>query len=285
MRTQVAIIGGGPAGMEAARVAALRGHKVTLYDKENKLGGSMNLAAVVKGTDREDLPAIVRYFKTQLKKLGVEVRLGQEVNKATVQELKPDVVIVAAGGKHAVPEVPGIGNRKVKTSEQLHRQLKGYLRYFSPQTLIWLTHIWLPVGKKDVIMGGNIQGCQTAEFLVKRGKKVAIVENGQEIGNGLLVNLIRPQLLDWLDKKNVPMMAGVKYEEITDKGLTVTTKEGKKQTLEADTVLTAIPLQPNTQLFDSLKGMAPEVYAIGDSKEPGLIVDAIADGSRIARAI
>lgn len=284
-KKKVLIIGAGPAGLEAARVAALRGHQVTIYDKSNRLGGSMNLAAVVKGTEREDLPAISRYFKTQFKKLGVEVRLNREVNKALVKKMKPEVVIVAAGGKHAVPQVKGINNPKVKTSEQLHKQLKGYLQYFSPQTLIWLTNLYMPVGKKAVIMGGNIQGCQTAEFLVKRDKKVSVVETEKEIGTGLLENLIRPQLLDWLDKKNVPMMAGVKYEEITDKGLTVSGKEGKKQILEADTILTAIPLAANMQLVESFKGTAPEVYAIGDSREPGLIVDAIADGARIARAI
>jgi thioredoxin reductase len=91
-------------------------------------------------------------------------------------------------------------------------------------------------------------------------------------------------LLDWLDGKGVVMLPGVKYEEITDKGLTVTTQEGKKQTIEADTIVTALPLLPNTKLLKALDGIVPEVYAIGDCKDPNLIVDAIADGSRIARA-
>jgi 2,4-dienoyl-CoA reductase (NADPH2) len=80
------------------------------------------------------------------------------------------------------------------------------------------------------------------------------------------------------------MLPGVKYEEITDKGLTITTKEGKKQTIEADTIVTALPLLPNTKLLKELDGIVPEVYTIGDCKDPHLIVDAIADGSRIGRA-
>jgi 2,4-dienoyl-CoA reductase (NADPH2) len=147
-----------------------------------------------------------------------------------------------------------------------------------------LTKVWMPIGKRVVIMGGNIQGCQTAEFLVKRGRKVTIVDTAEEIGEGLLEAFVKPHLLNWLDEKGVAMLPGVTYEEITDKGLTITTKEGKKQTLEADTIVTALPLLPNTELLKELDGIVPEVYAIGDCKDPHLIVDAIADGARIARA-
>jgi 2,4-dienoyl-CoA reductase (NADPH2) len=284
-KKRVMVVGSGPAGMETAMVAALRGHEVMLYEKERKLGGSMPLAAMVKGFDREDILGLVSYYKVQLAKLGVDVRLGKEVNRAVVEEVKPDVLVIATGGKHAIPEVPGIDRRDVVTSRALHQRLKGFLRFFSPRVLRWLTKFWMPVGKKVVIMGGNIQGCQTAEFLVKRGRKVTIVDTAKEIGDGLLEVFVKPHLLIWLDEKGVAMIPGVKYNEVTDKGLTVTTKDGKKQTFKADTILTAMPLQPNTELLKSLKGAVPEVYAIGDCREPHLIVDAIAEGSRIARAI
>jgi 2,4-dienoyl-CoA reductase (NADPH2) len=283
-KKRVMVVGSGPAGMEAARVAALRGHEVTVYEKEHKLGGSMLLAATVKGFEREDLLGLVRYLKAQITKLGVDIRLGKEVSKPVIEGIKPDVLIIAAGGIHDVPDLPGINKRHVVTSKALHRQLKGYMRFIPPRLLRPLTRIWMPIGKRVVIMGGSIQGCQTAEFLVKRGRKVTIVDTAEEIGEGLLETYIKPHLLNWLDEKGVVMLPGVKYEEITDKGLTITTKEGKKQTIEADTIVTALPLLPNTELLEELDGIVPEVYAIGDCKDPHLIVDAIADGSRIARA-
>jgi 2,4-dienoyl-CoA reductase (NADPH2) len=171
------------------------------------------------------------------------------------------------------------------TSRELHRKLKTYLKFFGPRVLRWLSKFWMPFGKRVVVMGGGIHGCQVAEFLAKRGRKVTIVDTAKEIGNGLLETLVKPHLLMWLAEKGVAMMAEVKYEEITDKGLTITPKEGKRQTIEADTIVTAIPLQPSTELLKKLGGSAPEIYAIGDCKEPNKIIDAIADGSRIARAI
>jgi 2,4-dienoyl-CoA reductase (NADPH2) len=285
MPKTVMVVGGGPAGMEAALVAALQGHKVILYEKEPKLGGSLPLAALVKGFDREDILGLVDYYRIQLGKLGVDTRLGKEVNRSIVEEVKPDVLVIAAGGSHDVPDLPGINKPHVVTSQALHRQLKGYLKFVPPRLLRPLTKVWMPIGKRVVILGGNIQGCQTAEFLVRRGRKVTIVDTAEEIGEGLLEVYIKPHLLDWLEGKGVAMLPGVQVEEITDKSLTITTKEGKKQTLEADTIVTALPLLPNTELSKSLEGSAPEVYAIGDCREPHLIVDSIADGARLARAI
>lgn len=282
---KVVVIGGGPAGMEFARVAALRGHKVTLFEKEPMLGGSVNMAAVVKGTEREDNLGFVDYLKRQIAKVGVDIKLGKEASKENVAELKPDVVVVAVGANHDIPNIPGINGKNVMTSETLHHQLKSYLKLTGARLMTKLVTKYLPVGKSVVVIGGNIQGCQTAEFLVKRGRKVAVVESGDEIGVGLLPSLMKPQLLDWLNKKDVPMLAGVKLEEVTDKGLVITTKEGQRQTLEADTILTTLPMLPNTALKDSLEGVAPEVYAIGDCAEPNLIVDAVAAGSKLAREI
>jgi 2,4-dienoyl-CoA reductase (NADPH2) len=282
---KVMVVGGGPAGMEAALVAALRGHKVVLYEKESKLGGSLPVAALVKGFHREDILGLVDYYRTQLPKLGVDTRLGKEVNRSVVEEVKPDVLIIAAGGSHDVPDLPGIDRPHVVTSRALHHQLKGYMRYVSPRLLRPLTKAWMPIGKRVVIIGGDIQGCQTAEFLVRRGRKVTIVDTAEEIGEGLLEVYVKPHLLDWLEGKGVTLLPGVRYEEITDQGLAITNKEGRKQTLEADTIVTALPLLPNTGLYKSLEGSAPEVHAIGDCREPHLIVDAVADGSRIARAL
>jgi len=283
-RKKVVVIGGGPAGMEAARVAALRGHEVILYEKASKLGGLLPLAALVKGLEIEDLPAMVRYLKTQIKKLGVKTELGKEADISVIEEIKPDVVILAAGGIPTVPEITGINKRNVISTPALHRMLKFYLRFLGPGTLRWLTRFWLPIGKRVVIIGGGIHGCEVAEFLVKRGRKVTIVETAEAIGEGML-DFRLGLTLDWFNRKGVTIMPGVKYVEITDKGLIIITKGGDRQTIEADSIVPAMPLKSNIELLKSLEGKVPEVYAIGDCKEPRLIVDAIADGWRIARAI
>ena len=283
-RKKVVVIGGGPSGMEAARVAALRGHDVTLYEKSHKLGGLLPLAAFVKGLEIEDLPAMIRYFKTQINKLGVKTELGKEADSTTIEMTKPDVVIVATGGNLTVPKITGIDKEKVITTPALHRKVKPYLKVLGPRALGWLTKLWVPMGKRVVVIGGELHGCEVAEFLVRRKRKVTIVEKGEVLGKGV-IDFRLGLLMDWFNRKGVTLRTGVKSMEITDKGLVITTKEGKEESIEADSIVHTSPLTSNISLFESLKGKVPEVYAIGDCKEPRLIVDAIAEGWQIARRI
>jgi 2,4-dienoyl-CoA reductase (NADPH2) len=288
-RKKVMVVGGGPAALEAARVAALRGHEVSLYTAMRRLGGSMLVAAVVKGTEKEDLPGFARYYKTQMKKLGVDVHRGVKVTPELARRVAPDVLLVAAGAKHGTPDIPGIDSRKVMTSEKLHHQLKSLLRFAEPEFLRWGTKFALPLmlGKEVIIIGGRLHGCQTAEFLVKRGRKVTIVDTCQreQIGEGLLETFMKPWLLLWLEDKGVKILPEVTYERITKEGLAVTTKDGTRQTLKADKILTAMPMLPDAGFVDSFTGAATEVYALGDTREPALIVDAVADGARLGRQI
>jgi len=281
---KVVVIGGGPGGMEAARVAALRGHKVILFEKD-MLGGSANIAAVVKGTEREDILKLVDYLKIQIAKAGVDIREGKEATVEIVRLIKPDVVIVATGGRHKDPEIPGIHNSNVLTSQMLHDQIKKYMKITGARLMTKLATKYVPVGRNVVIIGGGIHGCQTAEFLVKRGRKVTILEGGSIIGEGLLKHQLRQQLLDWLEKKNTIIMSDVKFEEITEEGIIISTGESERQTVFADTIITALPLVPDNSLVDAFKDKAPEVYAVGDCNEPAYIANAISDGYRIARII
>jgi 2,4-dienoyl-CoA reductase (NADPH2) len=283
-KKKVMVVGGGPAGMEAARVAALRGHEVVLYEKEPQLGGSVPVAATVKGLEIEDLSALLRYLHTQMTKLGVKINLGREVDRALVEQVKPDVLILATGGLYSVPEIPGIDSGKVVRAAVLNRRLKNYLRFVGPRLLTYATKVWMPIGKRVVIIGGGIQALQLAAFLVKRGRKVTVVDTAEKMGEGL-VEFYKMRLFWWLEQKGVPLLSGVKYEEITDKGLTIVTKEGEKRILAADTIVPALAMAPDTEFVKTLQEAAPEIYQIGDCGNSALIIDAIGDGSRIGRAI
>ncbi len=280
----VMIAGGGPAAMEAARVAALRGHEVSLYDKGARLGGLLPVAAVVKDHELQSLVDLVRYYKGQFVKLGVKVRLGQEVDAALVDKVRPDVLVLATGGKIPFPDIPGSDNPKVMDSAALHRKLKLALRFFGPKLLGRLTKIGMPVGKKVVIIGGGVQGCQLAEFLVKRGRLVTIVDTAKVLGEGLPY-LTPVRLLNWFREKGGIGLAGVTYEKITDQGLVIVTEEGERKTLQADSIIVAMPLEPDTGVIRLFEDAAPEVYPIGDCREFGYMHGAFADGAAVGRMI
>ena len=284
-KKRVLVVGGGPAGMETARVSAMRGHDVTLYEKSRKFGGLLPLAATVKGTHPEDLPALIRYLERQIAKLGVRIVRGKEADLSAVEKFKPDVVFVATGGIPPVPEIPGISGRNVVSGAALHHILKVFLKFLGPKSLRRLSAFYMPLGKRVIIIGGAIQGCELAEFLTKRGRKVTIVEKAETLGEGM-TNIMREHLLMWFEKKGVSTIAGVReYVEITDRGLAVITKDGSRLTIEADTVVPALPLMPDTGLAERLKGKVPEVYAIGDCSKPLQIADAIGSATRTARSV
>jgi 2,4-dienoyl-CoA reductase (NADPH2) len=283
-KKKVMVIGGGPSGLEAARVAAQRGHEVTLYEKTPRLGGLVPTAALVKGVETNDFLALVAYFKTQMTRENVTVNLGKEVGSGDIESIRPDVLVLAAGALPSYLDIPGSNRGNVVNSSQLHRQLRFFMRFFGIKTLQRLTKIWMPLGKRVVIAGGAIHGCETAEFLIKRGRQVTIVHTDNDLGAGIPVeDLMR--FLPWLDKKGITRYTEAKFEEVTDAGLVITTKEGEKKTLEADTILVTLPYLPNRAMTESLEGKVPETYVIGSCVEPGLIVNAIADGARIGNML
>jgi 2,4-dienoyl-CoA reductase (NADPH2) len=283
-KKRVLIVGGGLAGMEAARVAALRGHDVTLWDKNNRLGGLVSVAAVVKERETESLVEAVEYYEKQLTDAGVTVKLRVTADAASVRVFRPDVVVLATGGLAPLPAIPGIDNPKVVRSENLHRTLKRTLKILGAKALGKATKLWMPIGKKVVIIGGGMQGVQLAHFLAARKRRVTIVDTIDVFGEG--IPYMTPlRYFKWFAEVGVAMYPGVTFEKIDGGGVVIVTKDGAWKTLEADSIVVALPLQPDSSLSEALKGEVPAVLTIGDCREFGLMHGAIADGAEVGRAL
>ncbi len=301
----VVIVGGGPAGLEAARVAALRGHRVSLFEKEKRLGGQVVLASVL----REENEALIRYLGRQIKKLGVEVHLGVEADSALVADARPDAVILAVGATSSTPDIPGIESGKVLTSSDVQAMVGGQrgsantvrkaslrrglwrlglipLRLLGPSAMRRILRLWVPVGKQVVIVGMGLPGVELADFLVQRGKTVTIVDEREKISpDEPPMPVLRTFFNTRLAEHGVVKLAGVKIQEITGKGLTIIDKGDQTRTLEADTIMFASEYKPSLALSQALAGKPFKVHLIGDCAEPVGILQAIRAGSRVAREI
>ena len=280
---KVLVIGGGPAGMETARVAAMRGHKVILCEKSRTLGGKLPLASMIKGSDVEDIRSIVPYYTGQLAKLPVDIRLNTAVDADYVRRESPDAVVIATGGLYTLPGLPGVNGRNVSGVNSLSRQVKLPIVVFGPDLLHKLTRIFLPIGRRVVIIGGRIEGVQGAIFLNKRGREVCVLEDGAELGKGIpprYMDRVRP----WFDKRGITARTEVTFKEITSRGVVYLDKDGKEHLAEGDSVMVLTSQVPDFSLKNSIEGFVPEVHMAGsvNGAEVGsLIINAIENGRRI----
>lgn len=255
---KVLVIGGGVAGMEAARVASMRGHNVTLYEKGKELGGQILVGSIPPG--KEKLLWFRDYLVGQLKKQGVEIRLNSEARLEDVAKEKPEVVIVATGAKQWVPNIPGI---------------KGPNVTWALEILVGRTKL---EGKNIGIMGGGTVGCETAEYLVKQGNKVSIIEMLPDIAMDM-EPINRRVLLDELEKCGVMVFLKKKITEIVQDGVVVIDIEtGEKQSFIFDEIIVAVGLTPVQDLFNALEGKVEELYIAGDCNSPATILEAARDG-------
>ncbi len=262
-KKRVLVIGGGPGGMEAAIVAALRGHAVILCEKNHALGG--NLIPASAPDFKNDYKTLINYLSTQVKKHGVEIRLATEVTTELVSRMKPDVVFIATGAIPIIPEIPGIDNGKVATAIDV---LLGRKQ----------------AGKSVVIIGGGTVGCETALHLAHNGKEVTIVEILESLAEDMYA-VNRMHLLKLIVDASVKTLTATRVLEITNEGIAIADKKNRKSTLEADTIILACGFKPNETLLKALSGKVSEVYTIGDCVEPRKIMDAIKEGFPLARLI
>ncbi|MCF8011879.1 MAG: FAD-dependent oxidoreductase [Clostridiales bacterium] len=266
-KKNVLIAGGGIAGMEAARVAAIRGHNVTLYEKTGELGGHV-IAGGAPDFKKDD-ERLLSWYKNELNILNINIHLNQEVNKDVVNRDRPDAVIVATGSTPVIPDIPGIDKGNVTTATDL---LLGKKQ----------------AGQSVVIIGGGLVGCETALWLAKQGKQATIVEAMQDLMLGAkppVPHTNRSMLIDLLKYHQVNLLPNNSLLEIADNNVTVIDKNFNKQTLPADTVAIAVGYKPENSLYSSFAGELADLYAIGDASDARNIMYAIWDAYEVARSI
>ncbi|MFC1930401.1 NAD(P)/FAD-dependent oxidoreductase [Chloroflexota bacterium] len=264
---KVLVVGGGPGGLEAARVAALSGHNVTLIEKDKKLGGTMVTAAIPTG--KEEIMTFIDWAALQCKKAGVTIKLNTVVTQKVVETLKPDAVIVATGATPSIPDIPGVEKPHVVIAEDV---LKGKVK----------------VGKRVIILGGRgITGPETAEFIIENGfsKSVMIIQRSSVVAADMSpTNRAYFMQIVW-PKLGVKVVTNMDIAEITEKGVIAIDRNWQKHPFEADTIVLARGYTPSQALYQSLQGKVPALYAIGDCIKARTIRDAVSEAAYTARQI
>lgn len=260
---KVLIVGGGPAGMEAARVASLRGHEVLLCDENNNLGGQLILATIPP--HKEEMKSILEYYYQKLRELDIEINLNKKVDLKYIESISPEIIILATGAKPIIPPIPGIESKSVVTAWDVLLNLKE-------------------VGEDILIIGGGMVGCETAEYLIEKGKKVKIIEMLPDIAMDIEFRS-RIFLLERLSLNKVDVLVNTELKEVIDNKVILINKKDEKIILEADNIVLACGSRPNNELSKQVKQIFKKVYEIGDCKKPRKVLEAIHEGFHIGNSI
>jgi 2,4-dienoyl-CoA reductase-like NADH-dependent reductase (Old Yellow Enzyme family)/thioredoxin reductase len=259
VKKNVVVVGGGPAGLETARVLALRGHLVTLIDEGESIGGTLRVASVPAFKKR--IEGLLRWYEKQLRSLGVSMRMGTRANSELLRSLKPDVIVLATGSRPLVPGIPGVENAVMADDVLLGR---------------------VPVGGSVAVIGGGLVGVETALHLAMQGRKVSVVEALPEIARDLepvsRIALLRPGGL--LSRYGIRVYTSATVTRIEKRGVEVVRPPLERFFIDAESVVLAVGRTSNIDpsLISSAREIAKELYIIGDAKSPRKAIDAIHEG-------
>lgn len=251
---RVLVIGGGPGGLECARVAALRGHSVFLYEKGHKLGGKMNIASIPQF--KTEIKELASFLISQVKDLGIHIKMGEEVDERVIDKIEPDLVILATGSLPIKPDVTGVQNNFL-TAEEI---LTG-----------------APFGRNVFIIGGGMVGCETAEFLADKGAKVTVVEKLDHIATdmGLLTKTL---LVKRMKQKGIKIFTKKTVIEINPGGL-ILGEDGHNESIDhVDTIVLAMGYKSDIHMPKIIEEKGIPFYRIGDCLEPRNMMEAIHEG-------
>jgi len=261
-RKKIVIIGGGPAGLEAAIKTSSRGHDVTLFEKQDQLGG--NLLAAAAHSFKPDMKRYLAWLIHEAQNSRASIKLSSKATAGVIKGLKPDALILAMGSEPMIPDVPGINRNKVVTAIDI---AMGRVK----------------TGKKVIVVGAGLTGCEIALEIALKGPIVTIIDliSEQEIARDTnLTN--RMYLRELLNKNHVEILTEVKLEEINSKGVSVLDRNWNKLQIPADTIVLASGATPLTRMAKELSGLAPETYVIGDCYKTRNLMGAIHDAFNVA---
>ncbi|MEG0505237.1 MAG: FAD-dependent oxidoreductase, partial [Raoultibacter sp.] len=279
------VVGAGPGGLEAARVAAVRGHKVTILDKADRVSGLLNMAQVLN----EKIEPLVSYWNEEMKlHPNIEVKLSTVVDAALIKSLNPDEVVVAPGGNVLGVDVPGIDGKNVVSSQDIKDMVAGKVP--EGKGMLWKAAVTAIkaqggtvgfmrmglrmaagptaiVGKRLVVVGGGFAGLEVAEAM-NDGREITVIEEAKKMGNGIGIIDKNPTIAK-VKSEGVKLMPLTKLVEVTKKGAKVQNVEtGEEQLLECDTVLLSLGVEQNTKLYDEIVKDFPNAKLIGDATTP-----------------
>ncbi len=262
-RKTVAVVGGGLAGLEAARVAAIRGHRVILYEDDQRLGGQWVLAS--RPPHKQDHMHLLDYLTWQVEKLGVECHLGKMLTPSSREIAETDVLVVAAGAIPFVPPIQGVDSEGVITAWDV---LEGQA-----------------TGHRVLVIGGGMTGLETAEYLAQQGKEVVVVEMLERVGADMGPT-VRWHLMKRIKGMNLKIFTSTRIREIRPGGVVVVQRDGSQDSWrDFDDIVLACGVQSRNDFGRPAVSRSAQCHVIGDAASPRKGLDAIREGGEIGRQI